>query len=49
MIDRIESDIADLKEVISYISNNMPCSDEMQRLVSDIELRIAIVEESIEE
>lgn len=42
---KIESDIIDLEEVISYISNHMPCSDEMQRLVSEIELRIAKLDE----
>lgn len=40
-----EQDINDLEEVISYISNNLPCSDEMQRLVSEIELRIAKLDE----
>ncbi|AJD82772.1 hypothetical protein AVV28_gp49 [Achromobacter phage JWX] len=38
-------DIHNLEEVISYISNNLPCSDEMQRLVSQIELRIAELDE----
>lgn len=47
MIDRIESDIADLEEVVSYIYDNMPDSDEMQRLVSELELRIATLKESI--
>ncbi len=43
------ADIDDLKTVRNFICNNMPMTDEMQRLVSDIELRIAIIEENIEE
>ncbi|WNO48844.1 hypothetical protein [Achromobacter phage maay_LB1] len=43
-----QADIEDLKTVRDYICNNIECSDEMQRLVSQIELRIMELEESDE-
>ncbi|WNO48584.1 hypothetical protein [Achromobacter phage ewik_TL4] len=43
------ADIEDLQRVRNFICNELAMTDEMQRLVSDIELRIAIIEENIEE
>lgn len=40
------ADIEDLQRVHNYICNKMAMTDEMQRLVSQIELRIAELEES---
>ncbi|WNO48519.1 hypothetical protein [Achromobacter phage SE2] len=40
------ADIEDLQHVRNYICNEMAMTDEMQRLVSQIELRIAELEES---
>ncbi|QDH83863.1 hypothetical protein Axy06_005 [Achromobacter phage vB_AxyS_19-32_Axy06] len=43
------ADIEDLQRVRDYICNELAMTDEMQRLVSEIELRIATIEVSIEE
>lgn len=40
------ADIDDLNTVRNFICNEMAMTDEMQRLVSQIELRIAELEES---
>lgn len=41
----VVSDICSLNEVRDYICNNMESSDEMQRLVAQIELRMVELEE----
>lgn len=41
-----QADIEDLETVRNYICNRMAMTDEMQRLVSQIELRIMELEES---
>ncbi|QIW86489.1 hypothetical protein AMA1_61 [Achromobacter phage AMA1] len=43
------ADIEDLQRVRNFICNELAMTDEMQRLVSEIELRIATIEVSIEE
>ncbi|QDH84347.1 hypothetical protein Axy16_006 [Achromobacter phage vB_AxyS_19-32_Axy16] len=43
------ADIEDLQRVRDFICNELALTDEMQLLVSQIELRIATIEVSIEE
>lgn len=44
-MDPIQKDIQDLKKVQDLITDNLETSDELQRLVSQIELRIMELEE----
>ncbi|AJD82837.1 hypothetical protein AVV27_gp47 [Achromobacter phage 83-24] len=45
MTEQRECDIMELEAVTSFICNNLGFSDEMQRLISQIELRIMELKE----
>lgn len=46
MTTQVQQDIKDMESIISFICNNVGFSDEMQRAISQIELRIMEVKES---